>query len=239
MPPAKRTALCLVLAVAAAHADPAQSKNLNAQGMQRVAKRDWSGALELFKKAIAADPDSVLAHYNAASMESRLGRIDDAAADLAWLAAAKDPAAARALAHGKSDPDLERASLDPRVRAALGWPALESMTGDALVLERSGVWSADGSACGAPGLTLTFTKGGGLAVEIHWGCDANESDTTEKGTWAPKGKGVTLTSRTLFKGGAAATFGPCAERKPTWCLLVTDTNEGNDHAFRRGGDAEY
>jgi hypothetical protein len=39
--------------------------------------------------------------------------------------------------------------------------------------------------------------------------------------------------------GASATFGPCAEGKPTWCLLVTDTSEDNDHAFRRGGDAEY
>src|SRR5437588_5190723 len=113
MPTAIRISLCLVLAAAAAHADPAQGKKLNAQGMQRVAHQDWAGALELFRKAIAADPDAVLAHYNAASMESRLGKIDLAAQDLAWLAASTDPAAARALAHGVTDPDLERASMDP------------------------------------------------------------------------------------------------------------------------------
>jgi hypothetical protein len=239
MSSAIRISLCLMLVAAVAHADAAQGKKLNAQGMQRVGKKDWSGALALFKQAIAADPGSVLAHYNAASMESRLGEIDDAAADLAWLAASTDPAAARALAKGKTDPDLERASLDARVRTAIGVPALASMSADAIVLERSGAWSEDGSACAAPGVTLTFKKGGRLTVESHWGCDATDQETKEAGTWKAKDGGLVLTSRTIFKGGSAATFGPCDEGKPAVCLRVADTKEGNDHAFRRGADVVW
>jgi hypothetical protein len=231
----KLASYCLILVASAAHADPAQGKKLNAQGMGKVAHQDWSGALELFEKAIAADPDNVLAHYNAASMESRLGQIDDAAADLAWLASSADPAAARALAHGKTDPDLDRASLDPRVRTAIGAPALASMSPDAIVAERSGAWGEDGSACAGPGLTLTFKKGGVLTVRTQWGCDATDVDTTEVGTWKPKGTGVVLTTKKFFKGGAVATIGPCDQDKPAAsCLLVTDGDDGNDHAFRRG-----
>ena len=225
--------VCLSLA-ASAHADVAEGKKLNVAGMKKVNKQDWSGALELFKKAIAADPGAVLAHYNAASMESRLDKIDDCLADLAWLAKSSDPAAAKALAHGKNDPDLERASMDPRVRAIIGVPELASMTGDAIALERSGVWGEDGSACGAPGYTLTFKKGGALIAKSDWGCNDGEEHVDEPGTWKAKGASVIVTSKTLFKN-ATATFGPCDADKPgTWCLLVTDAKDGNDHAFHRG-----
>ena len=230
-----RLAIALVLIMSPAlHADVAAGKKLNVQGMQKVGKKDWSGALELFKKAIAADPDAVLAHYNAASMESRLAKLDDCVADLTWLAKSSDPAAAKALAHGKSDPDLERASMDPRVRTIIGVPELGSMTGDAIALERSGVWGEDGSACGAPGFTLTFKKGGALIAQSDWGCNDGEDHVNEPGTWKAKGASVIVTSKTLFKN-ATATFGPCDAEKPgALCLLVTDAKDGNDHAFHRG-----
>lgn len=225
--------VCLSLA-ATARADVAAGKKLNVQGMQKVGKKDWSGALALFKQAIAADPDAVLARYNAASMESRLDKLDDCVADLTWLAKSSDPAAAKALAHGKSDADLERASMDPRVRALIGVPELGAMTGDAIALERSGVWGEDGSACAAPGFTLTFKKGGALVAQSDWGCDASEDHVNEPGTWKAKGASVIVTSKTLFKN-ATATFGPCDADKPgTWCLLVTDAKNGNDHAMHRG-----
>jgi hypothetical protein len=223
--------LCVVLAAAAAHADVAEGKKLNVEGMKLVKKQDWFGALQLFKKAIDADPDAVFPHYNAASMESRLDEHDDLLKELAWLAASKDPAAAKALVKAKTDPDLERASMDPRVRKAIGLPELASMTGDAIALERSGVWGENGSACGGQALTLKFKKGGKLTVHTEAGCDDNYDKSDEPGTWKANGNGVTLTSKTVFKGGAEATIGPCEEQRPAaQCLVVKD----GDHAFWRG-----
>jgi tetratricopeptide (TPR) repeat protein len=217
---------------AVAHADAAKAKKLNAQGMQKYAKKHYDEALALFRAAIEADPGNVLAHYNAASVLSLSREPVEAGKELDALAASSDPAAAKALAKGKTDPDLERASTEAHVREVLGLPALATMAVDAILLERAGAWGVDGSACAQAALTITFKKNGVFTLRSEDGCDDQYDDTKHKGTWKVSGKDVTLTTD-VFKGGATGTFGPCEREKTAWCLQVKD-GDGNSYELARG-----
>ncbi|HWE29506.1 MAG TPA: hypothetical protein VHB97_15960, partial [Polyangia bacterium] len=77
----------------------------NSAGMQRYRAKDYAGAATEFRRAIVLDPSHLLAHYNLACVETRLGR-DDGADELRWLARRNDAAADERLVKAARDPDL-------------------------------------------------------------------------------------------------------------------------------------
>lgn len=107
--------LALVLATAmpappaAARPDRAAAQAANTRGMQLLTAKKYKEAMAEFHKAIAADPDHVLAHYNLACAASRAHDEGGAEEALRWVesAAAWDQAAAKAAAKAPSDPDLK------------------------------------------------------------------------------------------------------------------------------------
>jgi hypothetical protein len=230
-----RIACCSLAALGlagVARADVAKAKQLNTQGMQKYAKQDYEGALALFRAAIAEDPSSVKAHYNAASVLSLMGKAVEAGKELDVLAASTDPAAAKALAKGKTDPDLERASTEAHVREVLGLPAIATMSLDAVLLERAGRWGADAEACAGDVVTITFKKNGTLAYRGEFACDETDNVEDHKGTWKVSGKTVTLKGDKLFDG-ATITIAPC-EDAPTAACLQVDGGDVGANALSRG-----
>ena len=107
--------LALVTAAASASAAPAPTggtaaaKAANARGMRLMTAKKYKDAMAEFGKAIAADRDFVLAHYNLACAGSRAHDAGVAEEQLFWIesAAAWDSTAAKAAAKATSDPDLQ------------------------------------------------------------------------------------------------------------------------------------
>ena len=225
--------LAVIAAAGAARADVAKAKKLNTQGMQKYAHHDYEEALALFRQAIAEDPGSVKAHYNAASVLSLMGKVVEAGAELDVLAASKDPAAAAALAKGRTDPDLDRASTEAHVREVLGLPALDTMTIEQILVERAGRWGADGDACGGLAVTITFKKHGALAFHGEFACDDTDAFIDHKGTWSVSGKTVTLHGEKTFDG-ATLTIGPCQDTPTASCVQIDD-GFGANELFRGEG----
>ena len=89
--------------------DPAAAKAANARGMQLLTAKKYKDAMAEFGKAIAADPDYVLAHYNLACAASRAQDHDVAYKELSWIggAATWDAVAANAAKKAPKDPDLQ------------------------------------------------------------------------------------------------------------------------------------
>lgn len=202
-------------------ADAAKARKLNTQGMAAYKRQHYEEALAKFDQAIAEDATMVLAHYNAASMASLITDNPRVIKELEWLASSTDPAAAKALATGKTDRDLLYASMHPRVRALLGLPPLDQMDLATLVTERGGVWGIDGSACGGEAITITFRKGGKFSMRQEFACDETDAVSTENGTWAVKGGVLTLTSKKVFAGGAPAALETCSRGDDgSWCLAL-------------------
>jgi len=225
--------VCLALATPA-RADTAAAKKLNVQGMKKYAKKEYSAALELFEKAIAEDPSFVLAHYNAASMMSLNDDSAGALAELEWLSKSTDPVAVKAMAKAPTDPDLERASMNVKVRALIKLPAIESMDPGAVLLERTGSWGEDGSACATANLNVTFKKGGTFVAQSEWGCDENDNVEHDKGKWTVVNGTLHLTGGKKLFESVDAHFGPCDDDKADdWCLVVTGA-DGNEHKLGRG-----
>jgi hypothetical protein len=97
----------------------------NVRGMKLYHQKDYRHAGEEFRKALAADPRHVLAHYNLACVSALDGDKKTALAELRWLAGNPDPAAASALAKAKSDPDLRSIVGDPEAKKLLGGASCE------------------------------------------------------------------------------------------------------------------
>lgn len=227
--------LLAVLWVTTADADPKKAKALNVQGMKLYGKKQYYQALEAFKKAIALDPSYVWPHYNAASMASLLEDFPVVISELEWCVASKDPVAVKAMSTAKADKDLEKAIMHPRVRELVGLPALDKLTPEQILLERTGVWGADGSACGMPAYTFTFKKGGALAAALEGGCNEHHSVERYTGKWKiDAGKVVVMIpkAKTSFSG----TFGACNGNDPKQghCLNLTEGDDGNEYTFARG-----
>ncbi len=98
----------------------------NARGMTLLRRRDYPHAGEEFRKAIAADPAHVLAHYNLACASALGGDRKTAIAELRWLGASADPAARAALAKAPKDADLKSVVDDPEVKKLLAAAAADS-----------------------------------------------------------------------------------------------------------------
>jgi hypothetical protein len=231
----------LALLPTLARAEAQGAKKLNAEGMNLYAKRRYDDALDRFQKAVAADPGFVLAHYNAASMASLLGKNNLVVKELEWLAASSDPVAKKSLAHARADKDLERASMHPRVRRLIGLPPIETTPPSDLLVERSGVWGSDGSYCGGDAYTFTFKKDGTLRVATQWACNDSEDEQEDGGTWSIVGGKVVLKSKKLLeKDTEPATFGPCDDKdaEPGFCLnfqVVTKSELGTLNCRRGAG----
>jgi hypothetical protein len=96
-------------APATAKRDHKAAEAANARGMRLLASKKYKDAMAEFQKAIAAEPDHVLAHYNLACAASRAQVLDVANYQLAWIASAAlwDATAAKAAKKEASDPDLK------------------------------------------------------------------------------------------------------------------------------------
>lgn len=106
-------------AIGLRHASLSRGESMlhNAHGLSDYAAGDLQAARREFDRAIAADPRSVDALYNAASVAALAGRDEDAVA-LLRRAAAVDPARVQVL--GRGDDDLQRLRQRADVRAVLG-----------------------------------------------------------------------------------------------------------------------
>jgi hypothetical protein len=208
--------VALAALAGAARADVAKAKKLNTQGMQAYGQHRYSAALDLFRAAIAEDPTSVKAHYNAASVLSLMGQVVEAGKELDVLAASKDPAAAKALVKARTDPDLDRASTEAHVREVLGLPAIDTMKIDALLLERAGKWGEDSGACGEA-ILLTFKKNGTFAYHTEFACDDVDHVEDLAGTWKVAKDTVVLKGDKAFDG-ATLTVAGCSDVSTAVCL---------------------
>jgi hypothetical protein len=227
----------LVGLVGTAGADKKKALQLNVQGMKKYAKKDFSGAAELFEKAIAEDETLAYAHYNLASMASLNGDFPITIRELEWCAKSTDPVAAKLLAKAKTDKDLENALMHPRVRELAGVPALDKMTLDQVILERSGIWGNEADACGPGTVAVTFKKGGKFAAKYVWGCNDGYDKKSASGTWSVKDGVLTI----VPKGGkvlgtkVTGSLGACDDRDEKYgkCLLLED-DEGDKFTLGRG-----
>lgn len=117
-------ALLVSSTLSAAPAPPATgkegAKEANGRGMKLYRAKDYGKAAEEFRAAIALDDAYVLARYNLASMAALTGDRATVLAQLRWLRASQDPAAARALARAGKDPDLRPVIDDPEVKKLIG-----------------------------------------------------------------------------------------------------------------------
>lgn len=221
-----------------AGADKKTAMQLNVQGMKKYAKKDYSGAAELFEKAIKEDETLAYAHYNLASMASLNGDFDITIRELEWCQKSTDPIAAKLLAKGKTDKDLVDALRHPRVRELVGLPAFDKMTIDQIVLESAGVWGNEPTYCAGATLAITFKKGGKFAAKAVWGCNESYEKTSEAGTWAVKDGNLVLTPKKkskIFDGQPAATLEACDDSNAKYgkCLVI-QMDEHNQYYLRRG-----
>ena len=224
-------AICVAGWSALAVADGAKAKQLNNEGMRRYGKQDYRGALAAFDKALVEDPAFVLAHYNAASMASLLGDNARTLKELEWLVASKDAAAAKALAQARTDRDLDRASMHPRVRALVGLPTFDKIDLPELLTERGGIWGTDSSFCAGPAFTLLFKKGGAVAIKSEFACDATDAKDAETGTWAVVQGKLVITSKRAFTGGKAGAIATCdgGGADGSACLVIAGDQAGSFH----------
>lgn len=225
-------ALCVMTWSSLVAADAAKAKQLNTEGMKLYGKKDYPAALASFTKAIAEDPTFVLAHYNAASMASLAGDFPRVVKELEWLTASKDASAAKALAQGKTDRDLDRASMHPRVRELVGLPPLDKVDLGELLTERGGLWGADASACAGLAVNAVFKKGGKVSIQSEFACDATDANQSETGTWVVKGGKLVVKSKLIFPDGISGELAKCpADEGGIWCLAI----DGNGfNAMHRG-----
>jgi hypothetical protein len=220
----------LLLSSAIAAADAGKARQLNTEGMKLYGKTNYRAALEAFDKAIAADPTFVLAHYNAASMASILGNTARVIDELKWLVASKDPVAVKALVQAKTDRDLDRASMHPRVRELIGLPGFDKIDLAEMLTERDGVWGFDTEFCAGEAVTLTFKKGGKVAVASEFACDATETTTADAGTWTVSGGKLVITTKTVFAGGKPGAIASCDEPSDgSACLVIAGDQVGSFH----------
>ncbi len=141
-------------------------------------KRDWAGAGRILEDAITADPDWAPARYARAAAEAQGGMGRTAMIDnLQWLKehADKDKEAKKLLARAKSDKAFDAWIGDPEVRELVGMPKVSSMDVPARLLERDGVWTAQGATCKTPWLTLQFKKGGAARLTVAESCKGKKT----------------------------------------------------------------
>lgn len=103
-------ALAIVCATAGiVHADTAKAKAANKKGYALHKKKKYKAAAVEYRKAIAEDPNYLLAHYNLACAASLLHDGPTAIAELAWVfdRANWDPAAKAAILKSRKDTDLK------------------------------------------------------------------------------------------------------------------------------------
>ena len=72
-------------------------EELRADGAERLAARDWEGALRAYQAALAVQPDSLDVRYGLAIALSQLDRADEAAQAFTWV-----------VQHGSPDDELAR-----------------------------------------------------------------------------------------------------------------------------------
>jgi hypothetical protein len=207
-----------------AGADPKKAKALNVKGMKKYKKKDYWAAKELFAQAVAEDPAYVTAHYNLASMAGLIGELELATKELEWLKASTDPEAAKKLAKAKKDPDLYPLTTAPSIRALLGLPALDTLPVADALLENGGVWGSNGSWCGGEGTTLTFKKGGKLAIQQEWGCNEDHDAPKETGTWKIVDGALVVASKKMLAGAKPAAWQPCTGDEKLLCLVIEAEN---------------
>jgi hypothetical protein len=195
-----------------AKADRDAARKANADGMAALLKGRADAAAGAFHTAIAADSSFVLPHYNLASIASIVGDVPVVRRELAWLAASRDQGARTALDRAKTDPDLDFASVDPQVRKLIGAPAFPAVAKDRLV-ERRGVWSADGKSCGAPALTLTFAAAAKLQLSAITECKGKRDVKSAIGTWtsgpAPDDAAIVLDAPFAGLATSKLAWSPC------------------------------
>jgi hypothetical protein len=226
----------LVGLVGTAGADKKKAMQLNAQGMKQYQKKNYGSAQELFEKAIVEDETLAYAHYNLASMASLTGDFPITIRELEWCAKSTDPVAAKLFAKAKTDKDLENALMHPKVRELVGVPALDKMTIDQVLLERSGIWGNEASACGNATIAFTFKKGGKFSVKTVWACNESYDKKTATGTWSVKDGVLNIVPKgtKLFGKLVTGTIGPCDDRDEKYgkCLLLEDGDDS--HQLSRG-----
>jgi hypothetical protein len=90
--------------------DVAASRAANTRGLALARAKKYREASAEYRKAIAADPSYVLAHYNLACSEALGGDPTEALGQLAWVgnAAAWDDTAKTAIMKAQKDPDLSK-----------------------------------------------------------------------------------------------------------------------------------
>lgn len=90
-------------------ADTAKAKAANSRGLALHKKKQFKEAAAEYQKAIAEDPNYVLAHYNLACALSLADDIENSLVELRWLAdrASWDPTAKSAMKKASKDKDLK------------------------------------------------------------------------------------------------------------------------------------
>ena len=226
----------LVGLIGTAGADKKKAVQLNTQGMKKYAKKDYSGAAELFEQAIKEDETLAYAHYNLASMASLNGDFPITIRELEWCSKSTDPVAAKLLAKAKTDKDLENALMHPRVRELAGVPALDTLTIDQVLLERTGVWGSEASACGGATIAITFKKGGKFTAKSVWACNESYDKKTATGTWSVKDKVITLAPKKTkgWENKLTGTIDACDDRDEKYgkCLVLDE--DGQQTTLARG-----
>ena len=184
--------ICVLSFTATANADRKKALALHKKGIAAYEQRDYEGAMDLFRRAAAADQKLHRAHYHLAAMASILGDVDLVIAQIRHLKKEKGgvPKGLLLMAHG--DPDFARASVDAEVRHLLGLETYARLTDADKVAEWGGVWSADGVACTTPAVTLRFSADGTVTGTIVETCEGKVVEKEQTGTWDVTSRSVTL-----------------------------------------------
>ena len=153
-------------------------------------KKAWSDAIAILDEAMGADATNVAVRYARAAAEAQSGVGRTAMLEqLGWLkeSARNGDATAKKLIEGaQKDKAFDAWVGEPEVRELIGLPALSSMSAEARLLERSGVWTKQGATCKAPWLTLAFNKGGKGTLEIAESCRGKKTKAKQPFSWSAK-----------------------------------------------------
>lgn len=110
-------------------ADRKAAEQYRAQGMARYKKRDWDGALTLFRQALDRDPGHVQALYDAACTAALAGHAGESVGYLDRLASDGSKPALAKVRKAWRDKDFDGIRDDPEFKRATGWARIRVLHG--------------------------------------------------------------------------------------------------------------
>ena len=217
---------------------PESAAVANTEGQAALKAREWSKALDAFRRAVKLDPTMVVAHVNLARAAARTRTFDDMMNELTWLRTSSQSSARSHLKHLFNEPAFDAYATDKEVRALFGLLPWSKLSPIEQLMERRSEWSTYGVECARPLVTLTFKKDGRVHVRYREACDKRHIDRSSDGLYASLPADTTFPG-TKAKGPVVVSVKPIREwpKLPdsAWIAWCPDRFRGDAPCFTLHG----